>query len=66
MVYQNSRRVGLLERATSAAVSFVYDPDWLGEENPSPIYWSLPLREQAYKGSEVVSFFENLLPDNIE
>lgn len=59
----NSRRVGLLEQASSGAISFAYDPDWLTWENAIPVSISLPLSDQTWRGYDVVNVFENLLPD---
>ncbi len=60
----NGRLVGRLERASTGAISFVYDSDWLLAERAMPVSLSLPLREEAYSGDAVLAFFDNLLPDN--
>jgi len=61
----NGRLVGTLERATNGAVSFLYDADWLADEQRAmPVSISLPLREDRYTGAEVSAYFDNLLPDN--
>lgn len=61
----NGRLAGTLERATNGAVSFLYDADWLGDEQRAmPVSMSLPLREDRYTGAEVAAYFDNLLPDN--
>jgi serine/threonine-protein kinase HipA len=39
----NNRRCGRLERQSSGAISFRYDPDWLTWESAFPISLSLPL-----------------------
>ncbi len=65
-IYQNSKRVGILERSTSGAIRFAYAPTWLEGENSFPISMNLPLQETAFKGGEVVSFFDGLLPDNTD
>lgn len=62
-VFLNSRRVGLLEQASSGAISFAYDPDWLAWESAMPVSISLPLSDQTWRGYDVVNVFENLLPD---
>lgn len=67
LVALNGRRVGVLERASSGATSFAYDPEWLADERRAiPVSLSLPLREERYSGAVVSAFFDNLLPDNDE
>lgn len=63
-VYLNSRHTGRLRRLTSGAIDFRYDQGWLDWKHAFPVSLSLPLREQAYSGAEVIAVFENLLPDN--
>ncbi|AWZ01967.1 serine/threonine-protein kinase HipA [Rhodobiaceae bacterium] len=63
-VVLNGRNVGILERASSGAISFVYSEDWLDWRNAFPISLSLKLRRQKYIGAPVAAVFENLLPDN--
>lgn len=62
-VFLNSRPVGRLEQASSGAISFAYDPDWLTWENAMPVSISLPLSDQTWRGYDVINVFENLLPD---
>lgn len=62
-IFLNSRLVGRLNRETSGAVDFRYEPAWLGWEHALPVSLSLPLREDRYIGAPVVAVFENLLPD---
>ncbi|MEL6237283.1 MAG: type II toxin-antitoxin system HipA family toxin [Pseudomonadota bacterium] len=62
-IFLNSRKVGLLEQASSGAISFAYDPDWLAWDNAMPVSISLPLSDQTWRGFDVVNVFENLLPD---
>lgn len=63
-VLLNGRHVGLLRLASSGAISFTYDPDWLAWAYAMPISLSLPLREDAHQGAPVIAYLENLLPDN--
>lgn len=62
-VFLNSRLVGRLDRATSGAISFRYDPSWLNWDKALPISLSLPLRESRLTGGAVMAYFDNLLPD---
>lgn len=63
-VFLNSRLVGRMNRETSGAIDFRYDPDWLAWEYTLPVSLSLPLREDRYIGAPVSAVFDNLLPDN--
>ena len=63
-VYLNNRLVGHLLKEAGGAISFRYDPEWLGWDNAIPVSLSLPLREDAYRGAPVAAVFENLLPDS--
>jgi len=65
-VLMNGRMVGVLRRATSGAIDFQYDQQWLDWENTFAISLSLPLREDRYIGDPVIAVFDNLLPDNDE
>ena len=63
-VLLNGRMVGVLRRATSGAIDFQYDQQWLDWEHTFAISLSLPLREDRYIGDPVIAVFDNLLPDN--
>lgn len=63
-VLLNGRLVGVIHMVTSGAISFQYDHSWLDWQYALPISRSLPLTEQAHKGAAVISYLENLLPDN--
>jgi serine/threonine-protein kinase HipA len=63
-VFLNSRFVGRLNRETSGAIDFQYDPSWLEWEYAFPVSLSLPLREDRYVGAPVTAVFDNLLPDS--
>jgi len=63
-VLLNGRMVGVLRRATSGAIDFQYDQQWLDWEHTFAVSLSLPLREDRYIGDPVVAVFDNLLPDN--
>jgi serine/threonine-protein kinase HipA len=63
-VFLNNRLVGQLSKASSGAIGFRYDPQWLEWEHALPVSLSLPLREDVYRGEAVAAVFENLLPDS--
>lgn len=65
-VYLNSRLVGQLRRDPAGAIAFQYDADWLAWPHTLPVSLSLPMREAAYTGTQVLAVFENLLPDSGE
>jgi serine/threonine-protein kinase HipA len=63
-LFLNSRLVGRLQRQSSGAVDFQYDPSWLAWAHALPVSLSLPLREDRYIGASVIAVFDNLLPDS--
>jgi len=63
-VFLNGRLVGVLHRASTGAIDFKYDPEWLGWQHTFPVSLSLPLREDRYVGTPVFNVFDNLLPDS--
>jgi serine/threonine-protein kinase HipA len=63
-VFMNGRLVGRLQRETSGAIDFRYDPSWLSWEHTMPVSLSMPLREERYAGDAVLAVFDNLLPDS--
>jgi serine/threonine-protein kinase HipA len=63
-VFLNSRLVGRLNKQSSGAIDFRYDPSWLAWEHALAVSLSLPLREDRYIGAPVTAVFDNLLPDN--
>jgi serine/threonine-protein kinase HipA len=65
-VLLNNRLVGRLLKEPSGAISFRYAESWLSWSNTFPVSMSLPLREDGFKGDQVVAVFENLLPDSEE
>ena len=63
-VLLNGRQAGTLNRQSSGAIDFAYDPEWLAWEHALPVSLSMPLRETRYIGAPVRAVFDNLLPDN--
>jgi serine/threonine-protein kinase HipA len=63
-IYLNGRLVGRLNRQSSGAIDFQYDPSWLAWVHAFPVSLSLPLREDRYIGAPVIAVFDNLLPDS--
>lgn len=63
-VYMNGIQVGILTRAATGNLTFIYCDGWLSWRNARPISISMPLTEVPYSGRIVDSYFDNLLPDN--
>src|SRR5690349_20549996 len=63
-VWMNGEHVG--RWALAAGVQeFSYEESWFASPRRRPISLSMPLQPgQTYKGTQVETFFENLLPDN--
>lgn len=64
-IYLNGLLLGVLEYRAQRDLIFKYSEFWLNRAYNFPISRSLPLREQAYEGNKVYSYFDNLLPDSI-
>lgn len=65
-VYVNNVLLGHLQLHGTTTLSFSYDIAWLGRAQNFPISRSLPLQEEPYTGPVVYSYFDNLLPDNVQ
>lgn len=61
-VWYRERKVGVLKKHVDSSITFKYDDEWV--EDGIAISLSLPLVNKEYIGSEVSSFFDNLLPEN--
>ena len=62
-VYLNTRRVGMLDQASTGAISFSYGADWLNWGHAISVSRTLPLNDTVYRGAVVFNVFDNLLPD---
>lgn len=62
-VFLNNKPVGTFSKAYGGAIEFQYATSWLEWRHAIPVSLSLPLREDAFRGSAVAAVFENLLPD---
>ena len=63
-VYVGSSKVGRYSRAANGSTTFRYNPAWLSSERAFPISLSMPLSDRPWSGTNVLSFFEGLLPDD--
>lgn len=62
IAYKANHRVGALSKEGDSYF-FVYDAEWLGQEKPTPLSYSLPLQEEPFTPKETKPFFSNLLPE---
>ncbi|RKF38837.1 type II toxin-antitoxin system HipA family toxin [Paraburkholderia fungorum] len=65
-VWANGERVGVWRLPTRGPMEFAYDPAWLASPAGRPLSLSLPFvpSNVAHKGSGVLNYFDNLLPDS--
>ncbi len=63
-VLLNNKKIGVLNKQASGAISFQYDQEWLAQEHAIPVSLSLPLQKKMFTGMAVQAVFENILPDN--
>ena len=61
-VLHSRDRVGTL-RPAGRELEFAYGPEWLAGESHFALSPRLPLREEPWRGEEVLYFFANLLPE---
>lgn len=63
-MYRDSERpIGRLSRGSTRALTFTYDPEYVGRGGARPLSRSLPLRRQSYDDPLCRPYFENLLPE---
>jgi len=58
----NNKRAGIITK-TDSGYEFIYDQNYLGENNARPISISIPLSRETYRSRELFPFFEGLLPE---
>lgn len=65
-IWTNARHVGQWVIPSSGPMELRYDADWVASDEGRPLSLSLPfnLDGAPLTGERVVSFFDNLLPDN--
>ncbi|MCB1306377.1 MAG: HipA N-terminal domain-containing protein, partial [Leptospiraceae bacterium] len=62
--FMNGQRVGTLQQTVSGGLEFQYVQEWLDSNIARPISLSLPLASETDRGSPVIDFFDNLLPES--
>jgi len=62
-VWFGETKAGALSQDDAGALSFAYDPGYLGSSDPRAISFSMPLQEAPYADRVVRPFFSGLLPD---
>lgn len=63
-IWLNGDLVGHWERTRSGADQLTYADAWLASPDRRPLSLSLPLAAEPLRGTAVVAYFDNLLPDN--
>lgn|GEM_PF-182997 len=63
MYLDSERPIGRLSRGSTRALTFKYDPEYVGWDGARPLSLSLPLRQQFYDDPFCRPFFENILPE---
>ena len=66
IAYMNGERVGELIKLTNGAHQFQYDKNWIESKRGRPLSLSLPLQYPKLTSSNVINYFDNLLPDRPE
>lgn len=62
-VFADDVLVGHLSEGDRFGMFFTYARDWLANELATPLSPDIPLSDQEFRGEQVMSFFENLLPE---
>lgn len=62
-ISMNGIVIGSLTKTKQSGMTFQYNEEWLSSSQARPLSLSMPLRRDAYSGSEVFNYFDNLLPD---
>lgn len=62
-IYVGSTRVGEYARSANGSTSFRYITEWVDSQKAFPISISMPLSDRLWRGREVSTFFDGLLPD---
>ncbi len=67
-VWMNGELIGQWKVDSQGQHEFRYVEDWVNNEGARPISLSMPLQppEVPYRGAEVESYFDNLLPESID
>ena len=61
-VYVREVFAGTLKE-TDYGYSFIYDTNYLENENPSAVSLTLPLQKEEYTSKTLFSFFDGLIPE---
>jgi serine/threonine-protein kinase HipA len=66
-IWMNAEFVGHWTITAQGRHELAYSPDWLSSPAARPLSLSLPLQDPSvpHRGSAVMDFFENLLPDSL-
>lgn len=61
-VYYKNFYAGIIKEDENG-ISFVYDKDYLLNENAKPVSLTLPLQEKEYVNKTMIPFFDGLIPE---
>ncbi|MBR2883447.1 MAG: HipA N-terminal domain-containing protein [Clostridia bacterium] len=61
-VYVREVFAGTLKE-TDAGYSFIYDSDYLTDENSSAVSLTLPMQKEEYTSKTLFAFFDGLIPE---
>jgi serine/threonine-protein kinase HipA len=62
-VWFGETKAGALSQDDAGALSFAYDPGYLGSSDPRAVSFSMPLQDAPYADRVVRPFFSGMLPD---
>ena len=62
-VYLHDSLTGKLHQDRHGRISFTYHPEWLSNEDATPLSYSLPLQEQTFEAKQCQGFFAGVLPE---
>ena len=62
-VYLHNSLTGTLYQDRHGRISFTYHPEWLSNEDATPLSYSLPLQEQTFEAKQCQGFFAGVLPE---
>lgn len=61
-VYFRNRKTGVLTE-DAGGYAFVYDAEYLSDNDARPISLTLPLRGEPYRSNVMIAFFDGLIPE---
>jgi len=62
-VFMDGAQIGVLREQDDGLLIFAYEKTYLARAKATPLAPEFPLRQPSYSGTEVLAFFDNLLPE---